>query len=784
MGAPEPEAWEALCDRAGRLARLGYGPVPVKTGDKHPTAPDFQGGKSPFPSYADWHAFAEDNPRYRNLAARLPEGVVGVDIDAYKDGGRESYEQVKDWLVPTVVISARFAMDPEPHPLHVYDGMSGIYLYRSDLAEGGMPGVDIIWNGHRYAMAPGSVHPGKPEEGMPPGRIYQALDQRTGEYIDGLVPVSDLPVMPAALRQHLTAQARAKRPSNPSTGPMGTELDPSQPCRYNDRMLDQFRAIDWSGEADSRHAELIRITNSVIKGQGEGHRGLFPTLKAMLAIWSQHLPQRVDEFERAVGTSYPALGAFDPCDPTVDPFGLGNREPLSSSTLPPAAGDLNGDGGSGGAAGDGDGDVPIWDERPWLRWCHDVGLAFGLSRYALMGAVLGHFAAELAPQVKVASPVGGLGTCLNLYVLLVGEPGASKSLSNSTVTHSWPWTAEPHRLGSGEGLSAGYVHRIPDPNPEAPKGAKVIEQHHYRLYAYTDEYAQLMEAASRGGSTLKAEMRSAWSGARIGSDYADIEKRRPVKEDGYRLGLVVGIQPELMRDVVKGGKVGDLQRYLGFDADDAEGRSQWPEVPPEGRIPAIPITPPMSLLGEAVNDPALQSSVGRVMIPIAEEVRIAVWRGHLQPKTLLGEHDNQQRLRVAGHLALMEGRTAVSPDDWRVAGRIVSRCRRLRDVVLAGLQEEADHGARAAGRREAIKEEGRVDAHLTRIAKVIATKVAKDGPILRKKIKDIPRSTDSKDWQPALDHAINLGWVVEEIAAADAVGKKGRAYSKGPSWVF
>ena len=109
MSDPEPEE-VSLEDRAGQQDRAGWGPIPLPTGQKAQPPVGFTGGH-PVPSYADWYTIYEENPaKWGNLGARVPERVVGVDVDAY-DGknGAATWNLLggKDFE-PTVVLSARF----------------------------------------------------------------------------------------------------------------------------------------------------------------------------------------------------------------------------------------------------------------------------------------------------------------------------------------------------------------------------------------------------------------------------------------------------------------------------------------------------------------------------------------------------------------------------------------------------------------------------------------------------------------------------------------------------
>jgi P4 family phage/plasmid primase-like protien len=119
---------------------------------------DFTGRGAPWPDDAQLDQWVESMPR-ANVGLRLPDDVLGVDVDAYN--GRVGAETV-DWfetqldeqLPPTWISTSRT------------DGSgSGIRLYRvppgldwkSDLGRGS--NVEIVRHGHRFAVVWPSVHP-------------------------------------------------------------------------------------------------------------------------------------------------------------------------------------------------------------------------------------------------------------------------------------------------------------------------------------------------------------------------------------------------------------------------------------------------------------------------------------------------------------------------------------------------------------------------------------------------------------------------------------------------
>ena len=178
-------------------AAAGWGALPLPAGQKSPPPQGWTGRGAPYPSAADVQAWLDD-PEHTgaNLGLRLPEGVVGLDVDEYegKHGLTTLTAASKNWgkLPPAPRITSRIST------------RSGIYLYRlpagvsSDRFLGELPGgnVEIIRPEHRYAVGPGSTHPDT-------GAEYRLLEARPGPQGNAVVRLGvmrreELPELPAS----------------------------------------------------------------------------------------------------------------------------------------------------------------------------------------------------------------------------------------------------------------------------------------------------------------------------------------------------------------------------------------------------------------------------------------------------------------------------------------------------------------------------------------------------------------------------------------------------------
>jgi hypothetical protein len=260
VSGPYGDAWEAY-RRAGWNGVL---PLPTRSKAHPPTGHTGEAGV--WPSYADCHAWAEGPEGRGNIALRLPQHVLGVDVDNYdgKTGGQTVADAEERWgtLPPTWRTTSRD------------DGISGIRLYR--IPEGlHWPGklgdaTELIQYRHRYAVAWPSVHP--------EGRTYRWI---TPEGVTSTaVPDPDaLPLLPQAWVDGLTAGVEhTDTPRNSyATGQIQGWLltrpgAADGPCARTRRAIDQ--AVDELRGTGSAHEAMTAAVMRAVRLADEGHAGL------------------------------------------------------------------------------------------------------------------------------------------------------------------------------------------------------------------------------------------------------------------------------------------------------------------------------------------------------------------------------------------------------------------------------------------------------------------------------------------------------------------------------
>jgi hypothetical protein len=205
--------------------------------------------------------------RFFNIGTRMPDNVIVIDVDAYKNGDAEleRLEAKYGPLPPTWTATAR--TDGSKHRYYRVNG-------RKIWANPG-EGIDIIHWGWRYTVLPPSVHPGtgtpynwfEPDGHLSWGRRYSGA---------GITRPENLTELPAAWVTLLdTGQdpsiIAAKADMNLSQ--VGSVLDvwlsEGEPCHHMRRVLDKLDAIPAGG----RHDACMRAQMALVRYSEGGHPG-------------------------------------------------------------------------------------------------------------------------------------------------------------------------------------------------------------------------------------------------------------------------------------------------------------------------------------------------------------------------------------------------------------------------------------------------------------------------------------------------------------------------------
>lgn len=365
----------------------GWAPIPLPLGAKEPPPSGYTGRTATKRVTASvvgrWSA-----GKPRNVALRLPDTVIGIDVDAYDDrGGAASL---------TAAEASYGVLPDSPRLTSRDDGVSGIRFYRvppgSTFVGDVGPGIDVIQHGHRYAVAWPSVHPS--------GSTYRWLEP-DGTVRDAVPLVADLPALPGPWLAALDSGG-AETVSGPPGVLLRAEADEwlsalagGAPCR----LVAEARDIAVGNLASNRHDTMTAAVWQLASLGAEGHRGVRRALRTVREAFTDALAGDRDggaEWTRALLS---AVGKLDgrtaaPCecaDPATEaaPLIRGSRFRIGRDAL-----DVDGD---QLPALWGPAEAPLWarGESLMLVGPPSVGKstlaqALMLARIGLYGDVLGY----------------------------------------------------------------------------------------------------------------------------------------------------------------------------------------------------------------------------------------------------------------------------------------------------------------------------------------------------------------------------------------------------------
>ena len=389
--------------------------------------------------------------------------------------------------------------------------------------------------------------------------------------------------------------------------------------------------------------------------------------------------------------------------------------------------------------------LDFWERRDSLAHVLAFARARMVSPWALLGAVLSRVIAATPPQAVLPALVGGHAS-LNLFVALVGASGGGKGATEAAAIDAIDLPpVHSVTVGSGEGLARLYVRR--------DKGTLVRER--FAVLASVPEVDTLTALGARQGSTLLGQLRSAWAGEQLGFAYADQAKALPVERHTYRLALNLGVQPGRAAPLLDDADGGTPQRFVWLPTTDPDA----PDV-----VPAEPEQP-----WRVARQLWQSEAKGLTVIPVPAEAsstvvaaRQARLRGHGEA---LDGHALLCRLKVAAALALLDGRRAVSSEDWALSGTVMAVSERTRAGVLAHLAETASKAntarGRAEGERAAVAEEASDEKATQRVARRVARHLADQGETAASDVRRGLNSRDRAHFGPAVARLIAAGQVVE-----------------------
>lgn len=408
-------------------------------------------------------------------------------------------------------------------------------------------------------------------------------------------------------------------------------------------------------------------------------------------------------------------------------------------------------------------DDPIWWERPALTHILTAARARMVSPWAVLGCVLARVAAFTPPSTCIPPLVGGAAP-LSLYVALHGRSGAGKSSPGACAADLLPGIpvgcAGPLGLGSGEGLVEAYMDLVEE--TEDDKKRKVKKQVRHGVLFTLDEGQVLAEIGSRKGSTILPVLRTAWSGGDPGQANASVETRRSLRPGSYAVGLISLWQDKAGAALLADADGGTPQRFVWFPTTDPGASCDRPPWPGQ-------------LTWEAPDKIAIGGVTRPNPLGVAEEIeqeilehRVAQLRSELEEDPL-DAHRRLNKLKLSGVLAVLDGRDAITVDDWQVAELILNRSDGIRSWVMSEAKRLTNNSDRAVAdrlvTRDGLVELAATERALSRAARAAHRAVSRDvDRVGRRPIHNAIAARDRAivSVDDAIAEAVRLRWITPD----------------------
>ena len=683
---------------ARTLAKQGYGPLPLPARRKSPPPDGYTGYRGRMSSVHDVDRWEHQNEWGGNLGLRLPPDVCGIDVDAYKGGSITPLEEQWGNLPPTVWSTSR------------HDG-SGIALFRipngTTLRANPANGIDIIQHSHRYMVVAPSIHPDT-------GDTYEWFDEETQEVVETPPDIENLPELPWAWVEGLstikgqTAAAASSTEVDTFVRTTTTGLAPGRLRGIERRLADHH---------GSRHDTLIEVACWAMREAAAGAYTADAAINTLERWWRSVM----DNTERLNGPEFGDAIRWAVAQVKLDPkrveqirTEMVERRPESiqrategpQSAAPTGVNPLTGEIVKPTNLPD-----DFWNARPELTHIRQAAHNRLVSADAVLIATLARIT-TLIPACYVLPPIVGGHVSLNLFGSILDPSGGGKSAAASVARQLVPINrkdiVDPILPSSGEGLIEAFMGWVDTEDPDTGKKRKERQQTHKAGFAWVDEGQGLLAQADRSGSTIMETIRSAWMGGDLGQHNASDDRKRWLKEHGYRLSMVIGFQLAFAADLIADGEGGTPQRFTFAIGTD-------PAIDPTARWPG-------ALTLERFN-----SFPGLVDVEFDDDIADGIRQRRLDRSrgvAVIDPLDTHADLRIeklAAALAALDGRLTVHSEDWELAGVIDATSRAVRSMAVERARTTSQ-AMRETAIRRAVEQDERMEMSKVRRATEAAAK--------------------------------------------------------------
>ncbi len=269
----EISGYAAAADIYWNLGWRGVLPLSLGNGSKKGCPPEgFTGHDGVDPSYPDVCEFKASRARF-NLALRMPEDVIGIDVDCY-DG--------KTGAATLAEAEARWGALPPSYRTTSREDGSGIRLFRVPpgtalggeikFPELGIGHIEIIQRHHRYAVAWPSMHKGT-------GRQYRWISDLDSSVMEKPPAPDDLPELPSSWIEALTVKRNGAEIGAETGVDVSESLTEGEPSRRVEHFLTAaLMALQGPG---ARHDAVRDGVLTLLRLGIDGESGVARALQAL-----------------------------------------------------------------------------------------------------------------------------------------------------------------------------------------------------------------------------------------------------------------------------------------------------------------------------------------------------------------------------------------------------------------------------------------------------------------------------------------------------------------------
>ena len=325
-----------------------------------------------------------------------------------------------------------------------------------------------------------------------------------------------------------------------------------------------------------------------------------------------------------------------------------------------------------------DAEQDFWQSRPSLQLIYDAAMARMVSPWG----VLAHCAARALMNVRpcgyLPPLIGGAGSLNSFFCLVATSGGGKSAVSEVGRAVMFGKGCEERQLGSGEGLLEAFI-RPADKETGEPEGR-------YEALLFTaDESDTIGALKGQSGSTLLPTLRTAWAGGTISFGYRGRTTQR-IEGHSYRMCLIMSVQPERAGWLFDDAAGGTPQRFMWFPSTDPRISLDKQK---DGALPQISL-------------PSWREWEFNFEIPIPDEARELILTERVKAargqRDALDGHALFCREKFAYALTVLDGRTDMSSEDWRLSGIAAEVSARTRSWAQWGVQHGLAKQAAEKGR--------------------------------------------------------------------------------------